>query len=526
MANVQTPATGETPVPLSAWRWWLPPAIISLVVTLIFVDPFIGDWDALDYTVSALRGQPSSMALGRGLFIFYNHALYVVAHALFPLPPEHAYLLFKYAVVAQAPLAVIACWKLAHNLSRSVSSATVAALFVCFSPAFVVYSGQVMTDVPAVLLLTLAIVIHLRGIQRRRFWLVLAGAALLGLGVNLRETIGFFGLWLVLGPFVCGWRPKRQELTQIALSCVVFFVLAFAGFAYWFLSDPSYRQAWFGWRESMRVESIRHLPALQNVVPWLVFFFATSPLLLITLLPAFVSEWRRHKLSPTPLLAALGLVANGLLLFNYSTAVVWRYLLTGLPVLAPLCGDYLVRLLTIHFKSQRAAFTCCAVGIALTGVLVGAYVWPLRSDLVIVRAASKEYDRQLLGLPRDAVMISGAQTVAVNYWRALGKGEWDVIGVGSGWPGSQLASVVETYLTQGRRVFVDADQRWWQPCGWHVPEIEDLARLESRFRFRRVTQTIYEIRPSSDATAVDKPDLQSLLPPNRPEAVRRCFNPG
>src|SRR6266853_1742388 len=93
---------------LSAWRWWLPPAAVALLLILVFVDPFIGDWDALEYTLSALRGYPSSMALGRGLFIFFNHGLYVVAHTVFGLPPQRAYLLFKYAVVAQGPLAVMA----------------------------------------------------------------------------------------------------------------------------------------------------------------------------------------------------------------------------------------------------------------------------------------------------------------------------------------------------------------------------------------------------------------------------------
>src|SRR5438105_10577600 len=86
---------------LSAWRWWLPPAVVSLILILIFVDPFVGDWDALDYTVNALRGYPSSMALGRGFFLFFNHALYVLAHTIFGLAPERAFLVFKYAVVVQ-----------------------------------------------------------------------------------------------------------------------------------------------------------------------------------------------------------------------------------------------------------------------------------------------------------------------------------------------------------------------------------------------------------------------------------------
>src|SRR3979411_2841235 len=107
------------PAILSTWRWWLPPAAFALVFILIFVDPFIGDWDALEYTLSALHGTPSSMALGRGLFIFFNPALYLFAHPVFHLQPRHAYLLFKYVVVAQGPLAVIACWILTRDLSGS-----------------------------------------------------------------------------------------------------------------------------------------------------------------------------------------------------------------------------------------------------------------------------------------------------------------------------------------------------------------------------------------------------------------------
>jgi 4-amino-4-deoxy-L-arabinose transferase-like glycosyltransferase len=249
--NTVTTPTVSTPAFLSQWRWWLPVALLSLAAVLIFIDPFIGDWDAVDYTVAALRGYPSSMALGRGLFIFYNHALFLLAHAIFGLQPAHAYLLFKYTVVAQAPLAIIACWKLTYDFSVSPRAATIAAMLLGFSPLFVVYGGQVMTDVPAILILMLALIAHFHGLQQDRLSLVLLGAALLGLGVNLRETVGFFGLWLVAAPFVAGHRPTVKELTRIALSCLIFFVFAMGGFAYWFLTDPGYRQAWHGWRVSM-----------------------------------------------------------------------------------------------------------------------------------------------------------------------------------------------------------------------------------------------------------------------------------
>jgi hypothetical protein len=82
-----------------AWPWWLPPAVIALALVLYFVDPFIGDWDGMDYTMLSLNGYPSSMALGRNLFIFSNHFLYLAGRTLFNVQPDQAYLIFKYSVV-------------------------------------------------------------------------------------------------------------------------------------------------------------------------------------------------------------------------------------------------------------------------------------------------------------------------------------------------------------------------------------------------------------------------------------------
>jgi len=52
-------ATEAAEPPLSfwqAWPWWCVPAVVGLVLVLIFVDPFIGDWDGMDYTILSLAG--------------------------------------------------------------------------------------------------------------------------------------------------------------------------------------------------------------------------------------------------------------------------------------------------------------------------------------------------------------------------------------------------------------------------------------------------------------------------------------
>src|SRR5258706_1991222 len=160
----------------------------------------------------------------------------------------------------------------------------------------------------------------------------------------------------------------------------------------------------------MRVETALHPVRLRNIWPWLLYFLATSSLVLLTLPMAFVSEWRRRRFSPILLLAAVGLLANLLLLLNYSTTIGWRYLSTGLPAMVPLCSHYLFRSLSKRLGTQRRAFIVAAAAIALIGFSFGVYLWPVRSATVAVREAAKEYDRELMKVPSDALMISGGQS--------------------------------------------------------------------------------------------------------------------
>jgi hypothetical protein len=506
----------------NSWKWWLPPALIGLALVLYFVDPFIGDWDGMDYTMLSLSGYPSSMALGRNLFIFGNHTLFVLARSLFNLQPENAYLLFKYAVVVQAPLAIVASWWLAQVVSRSLPTATISALLIVCSPVFVLYGGQVMTDVPSVLVLALALVIHLRGIERKNLWLILAGAALMGFGMNLRETIGFYAPWLVLAPFAFGWKFRRREVCYVVGSCLVFALFAFGWFAYWFITDPYYRHIWYGWRQSMSEESSRHPIALANLRPFITYLFITGPFVFISLPFAPIREWRKRKLTPLLLLWLVGAFADMLLFFNYSTAVNWRYFLTGLPGLAPLSANWLLHLATRFLDSTRRALVACVLIIAGFAIVFSLLMRPISSEFVQRRAMSKDYKKRLENLPPDAVLLSGAQTIAVTYWAAIGAGRWETIGTGGGWPGNRLFAVVDEHIAKGKRVFIDSDPRWWLPCGWQRDEIPLIVELEKHFRFRRVTDTVFELRPMSDKTANDNPNLKRLLPENRPEDTRKC----
>jgi len=191
---------------------------------------------------------------------------------------------------------------------------------------------------------------------------------------------------------------------------------------------------------------------------------------------------------------------------------------------APLAGNFLIRVLSRRLRSVRLAFVVCVTAVVALAVVFSLLIRPASKQFIARRAMSKEYRQQLVNVPRDAVMISGSQTIAVTYWKAIGAGDWKTIGTGGGWPGDDLAPLIQRYLNDGHRVFLDADPRWWLPCSWQRDEIPAIVKLQEEFMFRRVTDTIYELRPpfEKDSGAFVHPHLEKLLPENRPEDTKKC----
>lgn len=461
------------------------------------------------------------MLFGRTLFIFTNHAAYRIANALFGLQAEHAYLLFKYMVVVETPFAVVACWTLARELTGSLRAATVAALMLALSPIFIVYSGQAMTETPSLLLLSVALVVHLRGVRAQRLWQVFAGAALLGLCVNVREPVGFFGLWLVVAPACYGWKLKGREMLLTATACAIFLACALAPFAVlWLFDVGGYRQAWYGWLASMRAESALHPVRLANLVPFAQLFIITAPVTVVLLPFALRREWRERGWTPLLAMALVGLFCNLMLLANYSTVINARYQLTGLPGLVPLSAAYLVDRWTARTRGHaRRGFAYAGATVLAVSLIVGLPVYVFTRHTLANHGMTKEYRARLAHLPSDAVVMAGGQTVSVNYYRGLGLGRWDVIGTGGGWPGARLTQQIEEHLKEGRRVFVDVDPRLWSMAGWHEQETRALVNLAESFRFRHHSATFYELRPHDDETADDDPNLRVLL--NKPKSKFR-----
>jgi 4-amino-4-deoxy-L-arabinose transferase-like glycosyltransferase len=487
------------------------------------MDPFAGDWDALDYTVLALKGEPSSMILGRILFIFSNRAAFMLAHELFGLQPEKAYLLFKYMVVLESPLALVAWWVLARDLTGSKRAATAAVLLLGLSPFYVVYSGQAMTEIPSLLVLAIALILHLRGLRSNTVWMVLAGAVLMGACVNIREGAALYAPWLLFAPLVCGWRINGRTIVVTLLACALFLLCAFGPFAIWYWLDiDHYRAAWQTWAAQTKIESSRHPVSLENFRYLFRHFFFAGAMTLVAFPVAAVREYRERGWTPLLLLGLIGICANFSLIIHYSVVLNGRYLLTGLPAMAPLVGSYFVREQNEWMKSATRAFANVVGGILLVAAVFIFMAWPISTTYIKERSLSKDYIKQLQLIPKDAVIIPGSQTVAVTYWRGIGSGDWEVIGSGGSWPGPRLKSQIDEYLARGKRVFVDTDHRWWYPCGWQEMEIRELVGIEGAYHFRRVAGDLYELRPVDDVTATDSANLSKLLPENRPEESKLC----
>ena len=182
------------------------------------------------------------------------------------------------------------------------------------------------------------------------------GAALLGLGMNLRETIGFYAPWLVVGSV-----RLRLETPASPRS-----------------SDRAFVSSVSCLRRRLVCLLVHHCGPLSRDLVWLARIDATGngaasghaakpqalshlllcecPSVFLTFAFAIRNEWRERRLSPLLLLGLTGLLADLLLFLNYSTAVNWRYFLTGLPALAPLSANFLIRSLSRRFGSVRIAF--------------------------------------------------------------------------------------------------------------------------------------------------------------------------
>jgi len=141
ISHLPSPISRKPPACSHTWKkdyyLWLPLACISWWLAWKYQDRFISDWDGFDYTSAVIEGKYSVLGLGRALFLGYNHLLWKAAHHWLNWPPESAFLLIRYGVIAQTGLAIIGIYALCKELSASKLAASFGALIMVASPYFI-----------------------------------------------------------------------------------------------------------------------------------------------------------------------------------------------------------------------------------------------------------------------------------------------------------------------------------------------------------------------------------------------------
>lgn len=471
----------------SDYQTWLPLMLGSWVLAYAFQDYFISDWDGFDYAAYAVRNVPTALGLGRALFLAYNHVLWEAAHRWFGVPPEQAYLVLRYGVIAQSGPAVVGLYALYKELTANWLAALCGALMVALSPLYVVYSGRGMSEIPAFLMFGWSAWWLVRSLRLGRLGSYLAAAALLGLSANIREFAVFYLPLVPLAGRLYGvhWRRCVTAFAVAGLAAVT-------GPIFWALYEPQYYiPSVINWYRLSAKEREVHPVTVRNLWFLAAYAYACSPA--ATLLVPFTIRrlWADRAMRVLLLFGGFGLLADLVLLANHDLAVNPRYLLTGLIGLAGTGGWCLAEWVRQHGRWGLAALAALSF---LTVVSLVGMAQYLRGQEPGVRAA-REYLTKIEALPANAVFIVGGRTPLVNFYQSIGaRPDWKTVSPGAGWPDERLGEVIDRYRAEGRPVYVDFDAQLW-PVGMreHSREAAGLEMIGKSYTLELVRDSLYQV---------------------------------
>lgn len=489
---------------------WLPLACISWWLAWKYQDRFISDWDGFDYTAYVIEGKASALGLSRALFLGYNYLLWRMASAWWNWPPEQAYLLLRYGVIAQTGPAIIGIYALCKELTASRLAAFFGALIVAASPYFIVYSGRAMSEIPAFLMLSWALWWMLRSLRHGQIAGFLLAAFLVGLSANIREFAVFYLPFIPLAAVVYGLK-WRYGVAGLALAVLA----AFAGMIFWTFYDGDLY--WFAVKNWYRISALErrvHPVTVKNFSFLAQFAFhcsaavaMLSPLALVWLMSKLKLDRGRSVRTSAPmgadgtsaihsprlllLFGLCGLLANLVLLANHDLPVNPRYLLTGLLGLAAACGWCLAELL--KQRPWRGALVLLGL-IALTQATYLHEARELYSAEWNARGALN-YVRKIEGLPWNAGFIVGLRTPLIHFFQGTGaRPYWKAITPGAPWPDEKLDQAIDDYFFAGREVYVDFDPELWQSGAREKSrEAAGLEMIKHRYELEHLGEYFYRI---------------------------------
>jgi hypothetical protein len=461
--------------------------LTAWLLSIIFQDRFISDWDGFDYTAYAITNVPSALGLGRALFLAYNHVLWLAAHWLFGVPPERAYLVIRYGVMVQSGPAVAGFYFLYKELTESKLAAICGSLLIALSPLFIVYSGRAMSEIPAFLMLGWSLWWMIRSLKSGGTLGFYLSALLFGLSANMREFAIFYlpAIPLLARHFGRTWI---SGLLGLAVACVS----ALSGAIFWSLYRPDYYiSSVINWYRLSSQEAKVHPVTIRNVAFLASYAWACSPI--ASVVGPFTLKPLARILSLRPLLiiGALGLLADLVLLANWDLPVNPRYPLTGLAGLAGLAGWGISELVARRPRWRTVVLVVFAV-VSLTGI---AGAWKFVRDQDPAAIAAKNYYEKIASFPGNSVFIVGARTPLVNFYQSVrARPDWKTVSSGAGWPDERLSGVIDGYISEGRPVYVDFDPKLWVVgMREHSREAAGLDMIRQRYKLEVVQDSLYRI---------------------------------
>jgi dolichyl-phosphate-mannose-protein mannosyltransferase len=449
-------------------------------------DPFISDWDGFDYTVHAVQHKPSTLGLGRALFLGYNSILWEMAHRWFGLAPEKAYLALRYGVIAQTGLGVIGVYALCKELTANRLAAFFGGLIVSLSPYYIFYSGRAMSEIPGILALAWSLWFMAQSLRTGRTWGFLTAAALLGLSANVRE-FGFFYL-----PFIpIAARIYRGRWKTGCVAFVIAVAVAFAGMIFWRLYDDLYWSEVLTWYRLSAAERKVHPVTSANLRFFADYAFNCSVIIAILTPLALFWLWSKPRLRALLALGLVGLVADLTLLANHDLAVNPRYLMTGMVGLAAACGWCLAELI----RRYRLWATPTLLGlIVLTKGSYNHMAKELYDQQWSARAA-RDYVAKVADLPWNSAFIVGSRTPLIHFLAGVkARPHWLAITPGAPWPDDRLGETIQDFFYAGRNVYVDFDPEIWQKGAREISrEAVGLEMIKREYKLEHVRDSFYRI---------------------------------
>jgi hypothetical protein len=221
------------------------------------------------------------------------------------------------------------------------------------------------------------------------------------------------------------------------------------------------------------------------------YSWACSPIATVLAPLSFKPLAGFRSLRPLLIIGAFGLLADLVLLANWDLPVNPRYPLTGLAGLAGVAGWGVAELAARRPRWRNGVLVVFAL-ISVAGILgASKFVRDQRPAAI----AAKDYFEKIASLPANSVFIVGARTPLVNlYQRVHARPDWKTVSSGAPWPDDRLAQVIDSYLGEGRPVYVDFDpQLWVLGMREHSREAAGLEMIRQNYRLDAVRDSLYRI---------------------------------